>query len=143
MRISDWSSDVCSSDLEVPLRQAWRNEHKFTDCCFLQGCSHQRCDEQSGNVGSLICSTRNHLGAPVAVGCPVSRRLVHAISLGDRKSTRLNSSHSCASRMPSSACKKKNNTRRNSMHYFYSLTPYSSLTNTAHLPICPNSHIKI
>src|SRR3546814_10130814 len=25
----------------------------------------------------------------------------------DRKSTRLNSSHSCASRMPSSACKKK------------------------------------
>src|SRR3546814_8412976 len=28
---------------------------------------------------------------------------------GDRKSTRLNSSHSCASRMPSSACKKKPN----------------------------------
>src|SRR3546814_1556351 len=28
----------------------------------------------------------------------------------DRKSTRLNSSHSCASRMPSSACKKKKNT---------------------------------
>src|SRR3546814_1111004 len=26
----------------------------------------------------------------------------------DRKSTRLNSSHSCESRMPSSACKKKN-----------------------------------
>src|SRR3546814_18644979 len=84
MRISDWSSDVCSSDLEVPLRQAWRNEHKFTDCCFLQGCRHQRCDEQSGNVGSLICSTRNHLGAPVAVGCLVSRRLVPAISLGPR-----------------------------------------------------------
>src|SRR3546814_6237494 len=29
----------------------------------------------------------------------------------DRKSTRLNSSHSCASRMPSSACKKKKHTR--------------------------------
>src|SRR3546814_6447929 len=28
----------------------------------------------------------------------------------DRKSTRLNSSHSCASRMPSSACKKKKTT---------------------------------
>src|SRR3546814_10045920 len=27
--------------------------------------------------------------------------------VGDRKSTRLNSSHYCASRMPSSACKKK------------------------------------
>src|SRR3546814_8063606 len=30
----------------------------------------------------------------------------------DRKSTRLNSSHSCASRMPSSACKKKNNSKQ-------------------------------
>src|SRR3546814_4158146 len=29
----------------------------------------------------------------------------------DRKSTRLNSSHSCASRMPSSACKKKQKQR--------------------------------
>src|SRR3546814_1522822 len=40
----------------------------------------------------------------------VSRRVYH-----DRKSTRLNSSHSCAPRMPSSACKKttrtKNHTR--------------------------------
>src|SRR3546814_1487559 len=34
--------------------------------------------------------------------CPARRRR-------DRKSTRLNSSHSCASRMPSSACKKKTN----------------------------------
>src|SRR3546814_13299875 len=35
---------------------------------------------------------------------------------GDRKSTRLNSSHYCASRMPSSACNKKtrNKRRRNS-----------------------------
>src|SRR3546814_6958085 len=31
-----------------------------------------------------------------------------AAGLADRKSTRLNSSHSCASRMPSSAFKKKN-----------------------------------
>src|SRR3546814_1288696 len=37
------------------------------------------------------------------------RRLLNptAYSDIDRKSTRLNSSHSCASRMPSSACKKK------------------------------------
>src|SRR3546814_1728639 len=33
----------------------------------------------------------------------------HDRSCIDRKSTRLNSSHSCASRMPSSACKKKKN----------------------------------
>src|SRR3546814_6088126 len=30
----------------------------------------------------------------------------------DRKSTRLNSSHQCASRMPSSACKNKNSSTR-------------------------------
>src|SRR3546814_7840720 len=32
----------------------------------------------------------------------------------DRKSTRLNSSHQCASRMPSSACKKKNTKKQTS-----------------------------
>src|SRR3546814_7812912 len=40
---------------------------------------------------------------------------------GDRKSTRLNSSHYCASRMPSSACKKKDKP------YLYT-TPMASLT---------------
>src|SRR3546814_10395007 len=30
---------------------------------------------------------------------------------GDRKSTRMNSSHSCASRMPSSSCKKQHTTK--------------------------------
>src|SRR3546814_3989251 len=34
-------------------------------------------------------------------------RAVRVRHQADRKSTRLNSSHSCASRMPSSACKKK------------------------------------
>src|SRR3546814_2277483 len=33
--------------------------------------------------------------------------IVGDTGVGDRKSTRLNSSHYCASRMPSSACKKK------------------------------------
>src|SRR3546814_3812003 len=33
--------------------------------------------------------------------------LILALILLDRKSTRLNSSHQCASRMPASACKKK------------------------------------
>src|SRR3546814_9104102 len=36
-----------------------------------------------------------------------------AIARGDRKSTRLNSSHSCASRMPSSASKKKHTQQDN------------------------------
>src|SRR3546814_8744945 len=37
------------------------------------------------------------------------RRIQNLAINVDRKSTRLNSSNSCASRMPSSACKKKNN----------------------------------
>src|SRR3546814_1931176 len=38
---------------------------------------------------------------------PHAAQVVFASGVKDRKSTRLNSSHSCASRMPSSACKKK------------------------------------
>src|SRR3546814_6798366 len=34
------------------------------------------------------------------------------VVVDDRKSTRLNSSHSCASRMPSSACKKQQQTTK-------------------------------
>src|SRR3546814_10635190 len=48
-------------------------------------------------------------GDPLPHGI-VTRDLIHAFynnQLQDRKSTRLNSSHKCASRMPSSACKKK------------------------------------
>src|SRR3546814_7188697 len=63
------------------------------------------------------------LGKEHEVGFPMSRHVARAgfgrafaqrtallddVDHGaDRKSTRLNSSHSCASRMPSSACKKK------------------------------------
>src|SRR3546814_4058700 len=36
--------------------------------------------------------------------CVSSGEVEKAVETGDRKSTRLNSSHSCASRMPSSAC---------------------------------------
>src|SRR3546814_6791688 len=44
----------------------------------------------------------------VSVNCPRTPATYHLLS-ADRKSTRLNSSHQCASRMPSSACKKNNN----------------------------------
>src|SRR3546814_3751194 len=43
-----------------------------------------------------------HVGVPITVG--MGTTLLAYCSL-DRKSTRLNSSHQCASRMPSSACK--------------------------------------
>src|SRR3546814_1778688 len=103
MRISDWSSDVCSSDLQVygakvpaytlvdldarlPLDWAGLN-----DKTFLQLNVSNLFDELyvGGFSGGLPADS-----APfVQIGSP--RAL-------DRKSTRLNSSHYCATRMPSS-----------------------------------------
>src|SRR3546814_9007535 len=61
-------------------------------------------------TGPLIVTA---LAAPM-LGEAVGPRRWAAVAVGfagamiiDRKSTRLNSSHQCASRMPSSACKKK------------------------------------
>src|SRR3546814_10194643 len=48
-------------------------------------------------------------------------RAHHAGDLRDRKSTRLNSSHYCASRLPSSACKKTRHTTK-TQHDINSLT---------------------
>src|SRR3546814_8036554 len=45
------------------------------------------------------------------------RHAVGILAVQDRKSTRLNSSNSCASRMPSYACKNKNNTHTNTYKY--------------------------
>src|SRR3546814_31344 len=33
MRISDWSSDVCSSDLRLPFRAAWRGDFQLVQPC--------------------------------------------------------------------------------------------------------------
>src|SRR3546814_6961634 len=48
-------------------------------------------------------------------------------SVGDRKSTRMNSSHYCASRKTSSACKKKTN---NTNHEITTCTQHSDTTNS-------------
>src|SRR3546814_3084948 len=45
--------------------------------------------------------------APQAARAEIVAVIAGIEHAGDRKSTRLNSSHYCASRMPSSACKKK------------------------------------
>src|SRR3546814_15542744 len=50
-------------------------------------------------------------------GAARGKAVEDARDLPDRKSTRLNSSHSCASRMPSSACKKKNQRTRRTSHH--------------------------
>src|SRR3546814_5117632 len=117
MRISDWSSDVCSSDLRFSLEDAKPDLNLV---------------EPAGAGGREVKGDVRMRGEPVLVflvgaqvvqddvDLPVSglvgNDLVHEglkvgplLGLGDRKSTRLNSSHSCAARLPSSACKNKNN----------------------------------
>src|SRR3546814_2345755 len=109
MRISDWSSDVCSSRLDLALhRQRLIDAHRRYAC--------------RGNGQVLLVKLRNEFRteqskdrerhqkecqAPGDERHRPAQRLVEQRQVTDRKSTRLNYSHSCATRMPSSACKKK------------------------------------
>src|SRR3546814_1768168 len=116
MRISDWSSDVCSSDLLDILR----DRHPAKNRGFLRQIAKAKdraaIHRQRGDVGAV-----EHDAPGVGLYQPHDRieagRLALAVrsqepdslTLADReryvdpKRTRLNSSHSCASRMPSSA----------------------------------------
>src|SRR3546814_10730719 len=111
MRISDWSSDVCSSDLGVPDLEEIHHppeEGEIGDAGFETGKSRQ--DEAAAAVeGHCLRRAR---AAPLdvvidlAVGVCMRQfpRREPFLEFGqDRKSTRLHSSHYCASRMPSSA----------------------------------------
>src|SRR3546814_10632815 len=102
MRISDWSSDVCSSDL--------------TNSPFgknaLAFCSRHRaalCFSFSSELGSAEREITPTI--PAAIGNPptnVRRSIWRPPSYAqqDRKSTRLNSSHQFAQSMPSYASTK-------------------------------------
>src|SRR3546814_1532158 len=109
MRISDWSSDVCSSDLMTGVDEA-----------HLVAVFRVRCELAVGYLQTGRQPWRDHLctgaiapqHATVAVvvvdGAGAVFGLHHQHEVGqafgaDRKSTRLNSSYSCASSMPSSA----------------------------------------
>src|SRR3546814_9365994 len=106
MRISDWSSDVCSSDLRrIRTRptEHTRNPNLSTEN-QPEGAARRpsdtldrepRRDPQSGGAIPSNYDPRT-----------MTRRGEEGDSRAgqlDRKSTRLNSSHSCDSRMPSSA----------------------------------------
>src|SRR3546814_7309057 len=109
MRISDWSSDVCSSDLRylfdlgstefggrLDKRRFGAESAKRR---FVAGVHHRLSHANQFTGASLILTGKRQT---------VARRDRGGKLVADRKSTRLNSSHSCAPRMPSSACKKKN-----------------------------------
>src|SRR3546814_6448561 len=107
MRISDWSSDVCSSDLTMfgvttkAVQQiAARLEDRY-DCLVFHatgvgGRSLEKLAD-SGLLAAAIDLTTTEVCDMMMGG------VFPADADRDRKSTRLNSSHYCASRMPSSA----------------------------------------
>src|SRR3546814_6852020 len=116
MRISDWSSDVCSSDLWDELTPArfaevmainvggtfnacravmrqWRDAGMHGDIVNVSSLGGLRGMQRFSGFGAYATSKHAVVGLTEAlalVGKPP----------GDRKSTRLNSSHKCASRMP-------------------------------------------
>src|SRR3546814_5600684 len=133
MRISDWSSDVCSSDLcRVELRIEYLRALHLAVGVDVHGSDHgfaqrrkplaplfeqrlgdlvQRRVEKATGQHAAVAKMR---GAQYRSVVPGNRLLMAAqapecqrVGLGqparDRKSTRLNSSPYCASRMPSSA----------------------------------------
>src|SRR3546814_1484022 len=122
MRISDWSSDVCSSDLIVDGMQFDRgylspyfvtNGEKMI--CELEDTYILLHEKKLPGVQALLplLEAVVQSGKPLlivaedvdgeALATLVVNKLRGGLKVADRKSTRLNSSHSCASRMPSSA----------------------------------------
>src|SRR3546814_2755990 len=106
MRISDWSSDVCSSDLfteflglQILARGLYGNHMRFGEGCFDKFLHIAA--RHNGNAGTFLKASQ--------ATAPAQRRWINQqdadaqIRAIDRQSTRLNSSPECASRMQSSA----------------------------------------
>src|SRR3546814_6114699 len=118
MRISDWSSDVCSSDL-LDQVEAERSLHEERQARLAL--SRRAAPMAPLHRHALAAGQQHEAAAAVAL----TARVAAAVALGqdepadttlrevadearrtiavDRKSTRLNPSHKYASRMPSSA----------------------------------------
>src|SRR3546814_6059750 len=110
MRISDWSSDVCSSDLPPPLATPFVCEPLPPNVKQLGPALGA---EEANAALDSYASERDSLKIEMRPGDTVhpfetavtGGHLVMRgdCSIGDRKRTRMNSSHKCASRMQSSA----------------------------------------
>src|SRR3546814_10408546 len=112
MRISDWSSDVCSSDPPAifggVLDQIAQHFIQVLPFHANYGClvsvnvqSHIRIEPAYRPLHSD--QARPDFGPAMRRPSPTHRARAGAVMVNlDRKSTRLNSSHSCAYRMPSS-----------------------------------------
>src|SRR3546814_2092388 len=86
MRISDWSSDVCSSDLEVRRNAAREALEDYRRAVF-----------PNYEVAINLYLQRFNAGFRIAGVAPVNARAgsscTYNVVIKDRKSTRLNSSH--------------------------------------------------
>src|SRR3546814_8804209 len=119
MRISDWSSDVCSSDLRAMGEALDATEGKALIFC--------RTGMRSTTLWALAQADRKPvahlLGAADAAGYDLALHeewLKARQSMArsrDRKSTRLNSSHQCETRIQFSALKKKSLNTNNNTKY--------------------------
>src|SRR3546814_1880475 len=114
MLISDWSSDVCSSDLCIALpslrerrTQPIHKGRKSRDVAGVQlkrDCPAAHCpnlfNDRLGLVRTAVVGDDDVAATAGEAEGGVAAEA--AACAGDGKSTRLNSSHLCASRMPSS-----------------------------------------
>src|SRR3546814_10326584 len=100
MRISDWSSDVCSSDLPVPESLSYGQAAGLVQSYGTMLFSLTRRTKvepgewvlvlgAGGGIGLAAIDVARHLGARVIAAASSDAKL----ALADRKSTRLNSSH--------------------------------------------------
>src|SRR3546814_9438423 len=111
MRISDWSSDVCSSDLYLGGLEA-EGQAIFDEVLAGKhddGAAYRiaRVYRVAGEKEKARVIFERYLAANPDDSRALSEVGAYTLLDGDRdrKSTRLNSSHYCASRMPSSASK--------------------------------------
>src|SRR3546814_1017055 len=112
MRISDWSSDVCSSDLANPDD---RMSHWRLVCLALGGIGYEKhvarhrtdalargaADQGFIDHAAAMGAHQSEM-APGVLGIVSEQRLGHAL-FKDRNSQRTNSRHYCASPLPSSS----------------------------------------
>src|SRR3546814_8895309 len=101
MRISDWSSDVCSSDLNSPGGVITAGMSIYDTMKFIKPDVSTMCVGQAASMGAFLLSA-GAKGKRFAL--PNARVMIHQpsggaqgqasdIEIQDRKSTRLNSSH--------------------------------------------------
>src|SRR3546814_6049503 len=101
MRISDWSSDVCSSDLVRDRRRQFDMAHAFAanlghrdlDTAFFADDALVFHALILAAQAFIILDRTKDARAEQAVAFGLERAVVDRLGLLDRKSTRLNSSH--------------------------------------------------